>query len=1131
MSNTLFGDGKASGFRMKRLEMYNWGLIDGNTEVVVDDESFLVSGANGSGKTSIVDALQCLLVKKQDRCFNASTEDAKKRDRSETTYLLGKISEVGTEDMFLRKRDTVGMLLASFEDPTEVSGPLTLFAMLYFPPVTGAPNIKYGIARQLLTLKEICATVEAAGISIAPRTRWSSVLVQKYGMTIYSEKENAAYFNEIYNLFGFRSHDNAASLFASLIGKRNLQDTQEFIRENVLAKDEKEAKEESFDDLLKNINISRDMYDKTRRIKRQTAAITRVHDALVAYDMAQKDFESANHMIGMEQGWYFVHRQDGLKLQIDAVTQEIELYGSETERIQRDIASLEKDRDDIIAQIHANGDGGIRDQKRKVTDLRNKLDSCRSQLQQLSKALTDWESNFDRPVVRPADEASFVTIIGALAPDKARLEKQQDELLDSIGDIKARINKLENERRTLQTNLKYLEDRTESIPFENAERRDALAAVVGVPKEMLPLGGELLEIKEDAGKWDGPIRHLLEPFALTVIAPVEHAETIKAYMAKNAETEHYSVMFADLSAPAAEVPSEGILSFVGIKDDSPYAPWVRSYLGTRFSHVFTEDLDAITPSADNPMLFGDALHTSGLECTFFSVRTPGRHLPPYYYGWKDNTAARNQLKEDIKSLTDEIDANLEDERNATLTRKKIESAISEISVIMGRWSSWDEMDVESVRMKYEDEENQLRLLMDNDPNKALTERKDELSRRIAELNADKDTNISHTGGLKNRLDSLESQLVPQDITEADRAAAKKYEELRSECAGVDFEGLEPLHKVMHEKEKIAQQNCQKKVNGCKDTVERAMRDYINPKLGPDEKHLDWSSAIEVGDTLADREWYEAEYGKMTAVDFNNGEMDMYRFIETYMLGEISTYDNRMAKRFRNLEKAVEEFNETLRYIPFNEERGTHLRLRIEYTPTTDQTTFDKKFAACNIDPATWAYDRAAAMERFVKNTLDLITYYENYKNKATYLTDVRMRFDYIVEAVDADGEVVDIYRSTSSRSGGEKAKITYTLLAASIAYQFRLKGDEDNIAPLRFVILDEAFAASDNANSRYVLELFKKMDVQVMVVTPNDKVYIAVDYVGSIIFAARNEHTGTGVLIHCDSSDKEILRRILEENE
>ena len=142
-----------------------------------------------------------------------------------------------------------------------------------------------------------------------------------------------------------------------------------------------------------------------------------------------------------------------------------------------------------------------------------------------------------------------------------------------------------------------------------------------------------------------------------------------------------------------------------------------------------------------------------------------------------------------------------------------------------------------------------------------------------------------------------------------------------------------------------------------------------------------------------------------------------------------------------------------------------------------------------------------------------------------------MRFDYIVEAVDADGEVVDIYRSTSSRSGGEKAKITYTLLAASIAYQFRLKGDEDNIAPLRFVILDEAFAASDNANSRYVLELFKKMDVQVMVVTPNDKVYIAVDYVGSIIFAARNEHTGTGVLIHCDSSDKEILRKILEENE
>lgn len=186
---------------------------------------------------------------------------------------------------------------------------------------------------------------------------------------------------------------------------------------------------------------------------------------------------------------------------------------------------------------------------------------------------------------------------------------------------------------------------------------------------------------------------------------------------------------------------------------------------------------------------------------------------------------------------------------------------------------------------------------------------------------------------------------------------------------------------------------------------------------------------------------------------------------------------------------------------------------------------------CAIDPQTWAYDRKTTISKFTENVIDLIKYYSDNERIKDSLTDIRMRYEYIVEAVDANGNVLDTYKSTNSRSGGEKAKITYTLLAASVAYQFCLTDEDDRLTPLRFVILDEAFAASDNANSKYVLELFRKMDVQVMVVTPNDKVYIAVDYVGNIIFTARNEHTGTGSLVLCNSEDRKILKQILEEKE
>ncbi|HYG69842.1 MAG TPA: ATP-binding protein, partial [Anaeromyxobacteraceae bacterium] len=52
-----------TGFRLRRLEVFNWGTFHGRVwQVRADSRNTLVTGEVGSGKSTLVDALTTLLV-------------------------------------------------------------------------------------------------------------------------------------------------------------------------------------------------------------------------------------------------------------------------------------------------------------------------------------------------------------------------------------------------------------------------------------------------------------------------------------------------------------------------------------------------------------------------------------------------------------------------------------------------------------------------------------------------------------------------------------------------------------------------------------------------------------------------------------------------------------------------------------------------------------------------------------------------------------------------------------------------------------------------------------------------------------------------------------------------------------
>ena len=103
------------------------------------------------------------------------------------------------------------------------------------------------------------------------------------------------------------------------------------------------------------------------------------------------------------------------------------------------------------------------------------------------------------------------------------------------------------------------------------------------------------------------------------------------------------------------------------------------------------------------------------------------------------------------------------------------------------------------------------------------------------------------------------------------------------------------------------------------------------------------------------------------------------------------------------------------------------------------------------------------------------------------VTDTRNWLAFAVEERDREtGKQENIHEDTSGKSGGQKAKLAFTILASAVAYQYGIAKDRQNPQSFRFVVVDEMFSRSDETNSRYALQLFAQFHLQLLIVCPFD---------------------------------------------
>lgn len=123
------------------------------------------------------------------------------------------------------------------------------------------------------------------------------------------------------------------------------------------------------------------------------------------------------------------------------------------------------------------------------------------------------------------------------------------------------------------------------------------------------------------------------------------------------------------------------------------------------------------------------------------------------------------------------------------------------------------------------------------------------------------------------------------------------------------------------------------------------------------------------------------------------------------------------------------------------------------------------------------------------------------KRWTTKVTDVRSWFVFAAsERWREDNSEHEHYSDSGGKSGGQKEKLAYTILAASLAYQFGLEWGAVRSRTFRFVVIDEAFGRGSDESAQYGLKLFAQLNLQLLIVTPLQKIHIIEPYVASVGF-------------------------------
>jgi uncharacterized protein YPO0396 len=245
--------------------------------------------------------------------------------------------------------------------------------------------------------------------------------------------------------------------------------------------------------------------------------------------------------------------------------------------------------------------------------------------------------------------------------------------------------------------------------------------------------------------------------------------------------------------------------------------------------------------------------------------------------------------------------------------------------------------------------------------------------------------------------------------------------------------------------------------------------------------------------------------KLQSDDLPRFEQHFKSLLNENTIREVANFQSQLNRERETIRERIETINLSLRGIDYNP--GRYILLEASPNPDQEVREFRDALRSCTEGSLGTAGGGEYAEAKFEQVKRIIVRFRgregstEIDRRWTEKVTDVRQWFTFSASERyrEGDGEF-EHYTDSGGKSGGQKEKLAYTVLAASLAYQFGLEVDSARTRSFRFVVIDEAFGRGSDESARYGLKLFETLDLQLLIVTPLQKIHIIEPFISSVGF-------------------------------
>lgn len=1090
---------------LKRLLLINWHYFA--HELIEFEQLNYMTGVNASGKSTVIDALQLVLLgDTSGSYFNKSASG--KSSRTLISYLCGEIRDDDKGGFkYLRNDRFVSYVVAEFYD--DVKGnyfsfggcfdvhSVNDFVKRFFKFRGRIPenhfmedNVPFDIPKLKAFLKE--NQYKDASIYETGKHYRDDVyallggLRPKFGDLL----KKAVAFNPDNNIQKFITEfvcDNEKNVDVSLMQEniRNYKNLERTAAELERKKSALELISANYSELQKN----RDN-EKIYKYLVDKSDIDIIEEKLGELKKSAEDLKDKQKQISKDivcEAEKYDRLQEeyiALKNQYDSdeVNRKIQEIDSETARLKSSIDSAEKEFEKTksfilsVKNTFIRANNALAQKCNSVeTELINGvllsfLESLRESSENLS-VLFEGLNDLTPEHILEYTQGKFEEIINMTDGIKSNanvLYSRIDEEFESIG---AKIRELKEEEKNLNNGI-Y------KFPSNAIDLKEAIKAAIkaksGEDADVV-IVAEASEIKNP--RWRNAIEGYLNTQKFYIIVPPQYIKTaIRVFDRIKKDKAIYDTGIVDVEKISSKnYAAEKNSLATEIETSNQY---VRIYLDYILGRVIKCD------NADYIRKFPTSITDDGLLYKNYVVRALNPRL------WKNPAIGYNAIKIRLAGIKDEI-----------YSAGKLSNVYSTLKIGIdgcGTLENYSKSDIERFAnaaeniMKSNDYMNKILELADEKASFdtanliVLEERIRAKKQQISDSEREKSNLREESGKVEEQLRSLNEEKIPQTSC----LLNDKQTELEN---NFDFDWVENMGKLRYMQE-IAKRGTAENV---KEAFPRELSkarnaiDKYDKSLA--ELRSQYNHDFKMGYDVNSRD--NAEFDNALK-EINENELPNY-------LARIEDTKNKAMEEFqedflsklgdniRSVKRQIMELNRAISSAPFGEDTYS---FRVEpnkeyeryYKMITDEMLLNGGYNLMsnqfNIKYKNEIDELFSIITGEGKTSLE----HSDYENRIRTFTDYRTYLSFDIDVTNQAGEVQRLSKTIGKKSGGEMQTPFYIAVLASFAQLYRI-GRDSKANTARIVIFDEAFSKMDGERIEKSIGLLRKLNFQVILSTPTEK--------------------------------------------